>query len=216
MRLSDLVDLVLPVECVGCARPGARLCPTCAAPDPRLAVDAASFPVAAAARYSGGLRTALIAYKDHGRHDLAVDLAALLALAVRQIAATHSCLVPVPSRAAATRARGGDHLLRLARRLPPGAPVRPAVRFGRRVSDSTGLGSVARERNLVGAMVAAAPATPGREAVIIDDIVTSGATVRETARALSAAGWHVVGAAAIAATVWPGKVPPKVLLALNL
>jgi len=66
------------------------------------------------------------------------------------------------------------------------------------VRDSAGLSSAARLDNLNAAMSAGPPS--GRPAVIVDDIATTGATLREAARALTAAGWMVAGAAVVAAT----------------
>jgi predicted amidophosphoribosyltransferase len=56
-----------------------------------------------------------------------------------------------------------------------------------------------RYRNLVGAMRASPPPATAT-ALIVDDIVTTGASLAEAARALSTAGWPVAGAAVIAAT----------------
>jgi predicted amidophosphoribosyltransferase len=110
-------------------------------------------------------------------------------------------LVPVPSAAAAARARGGDHVRRLARVAGRGCglPASPALRLVRSVTDSAGLGAVARADNLRHAM-AARPSADPRRALVVDDIVTTGATLREAVRALRAAGWEVSGAAVIAAT----------------
>jgi predicted amidophosphoribosyltransferase len=74
------------------------------------------------------------------------------------------------------------------------------------VQDSAGLGGQARSANLGGAMRARAPA-PGVVALIVDDIVTTGATLVEASRALVAAGWSVAGAAVIAATPRTGTTP---------
>ena len=73
------------------------------------------------------------------------------------------------------------------------------------VRDSAGLTTAARAANLDAAMRARPPRRDGRAAVVVDDIVTTGATLREAARALRAAGWTVVGAAVVAAT--PRRVP---------
>jgi predicted amidophosphoribosyltransferase len=86
---------------------------------------------------------------------------------------------------------------RAGRRL--GVPVVPALRLVRAVRDSAGLGAGERLANLSGAM-AARPAMPGAAAVIVDDIVTSGATLTEAVRALTRAGWPVSAAAVIAVT----------------
>ena len=118
-----------------------------------------------------------------------------------------SVLVPVPSTRAAAAARGGDHVLRLARRAGA-ATGRPAVRaltLCRAVADSAGLDTAQRAVNLAGAMAAARPVRSGAPAIVVDDITTTGATLREAQRALRAAGWTVRGAAVVAAT--PRRTP---------
>ncbi len=119
-------------------------------------------------------------------------------------------MVPVPSSRAATRARGHDPLLRLARRA--GARLRgdgiaasavPLLMLGRRVSDQAGLGASARADNLAGAhrVRRRAVARLGGETVIlVDDLITTGASLAEAARALRAAGLAVRATAVIAAT----------------
>jgi predicted amidophosphoribosyltransferase len=67
------------------------------------------------------------------------------------------------------------------------------------VRDSAGLDIAARAANLAGAMRADGPRGSPR-AVLVDDIVTTGATLLEAARALRAAGWTVPGAVVVAAT----------------
>jgi predicted amidophosphoribosyltransferase len=102
--------------------------------------------------------------------------------------------------------RGGDHVRRLARRAGSrvGFRVAPDVlALARPKLDSAGLDAVSRARNLAGAFAARpAPGRPtgGATAIVVDDVVTTGATLREAARALRAAGWRVTGAAVVAAT----------------
>jgi predicted amidophosphoribosyltransferase len=74
-----------------------------------------------------------------------------------------------------------------------------ALRLTRAVQDSAGLNIAGRAANLSGAFVAMAPRT-SRNAIVVDDITTTGATLAEAARALRAAGWSVDGAAVVAAT----------------
>ncbi len=126
--------------------------------------------------------------------------------------ATHGdravALVPVPSARSAVRRRGHDPLLRSARRAAATlqrsgqqAAVVAGLRHGRRVADQAGLDRREREDNLHGSLVAtrtANRATYGWCVVLVDDIVTSGATLRESARALEAAGVRPCGAAVIA------------------
>jgi predicted amidophosphoribosyltransferase len=132
-----------------------------------------------------------------------VPLGAALAGAVRQLGRPDGVvLVPVPSSPAAVRARGQDHARRLARaaaRTLPGVPARPLLRLTRAVADQAGLDTAARARNLSGALTARASA--GLRVVVVDDVVTTGATLAEATRALQAAGAQVLGAAVVAATV---------------
>jgi predicted amidophosphoribosyltransferase len=197
---AELLDLVLPGRCAGCGHPGPALCHECAA---TVAVDVpvAGLTVVAAARYEGAIRTALIAYKERHRRELARPLGSLLGGAVRHLpdfVPGSAVLVPVPSSARARRTRGGDHVAPLARAAGAGDVVR-AVRLVRSVRDSAGLDVEARAANLREAMSAVAPRS-ARPAVIVDDIATTGASLGEAARALRAAGWSIAGAAVVAAT----------------
>ncbi|MDQ1739547.1 MAG: hypothetical protein QOE53_1199 [Pseudonocardiales bacterium] len=209
--LPDLMDLVLPSSCVCCGRGGPVWCPGCrpkSDPEP-VALPAAPSgpPVFAAGEYSGALRSALLAFKERGQRALAGPLAAYLSDAVdvsrRQLSAPrgHPILVPVPSSRSAARQRGGDHLLRLVAEVAPqnGLDVLPALRLAGRGRDSAGLSAAERAANLANRM-RAAPGAAGRPVLLVDDIVTTGATLAEASRALRAAGWQVCGAAVIAAT----------------
>lgn len=202
---AALVDLVLPRRCVGCGSTLEALCPGCAPGDGCLAVGVHTW---AAGVYDGGLRAALLAYKERSRRDLAEPLGRLLARAAAAVVESGPgppgsvVLVPVPSARSVAAARGGDHVLRLARRAAVGNRLRvtrDALTLTRVVRDSAGLGTAERSLNLAGAMVAALP-PPGTAALIVDDIVTTGSTLREARRALETAGWPVVGAAVVAAT----------------
>lgn len=160
----------------------------------------------AAARYEAAVQRMLIAFKEHGRRDLAGPLAELLAEALA--ASTAPIVVAVPTSRAARRRRGADLLALLARRAARlrGRTVCAALRLDRPVLDSVGLHPAERRRNLAGAMLARPPDAAGQRCVIVDDIVTTGATVAEACRALSAAGWRPSEAAVIA-TVEHGAAP---------
>ena len=208
--LAALLDLVLPRTCLGCGMSGVTLCAACGRVEPVLRVVGAGLPVVAAGAYAGTLRRALLAYKERGRRDLGARLGDLLVPAVRQVAAGRAraglVLVCVPSDRARAAQRGGDHVLRLARAAGrrSGVPVAPgALRQVRAVPDSAGLGVRERSANLHRAL--AAQPGEGRVAVLVDDIVTTGATLGEAHRALGAAGWTVGGAAVVAAT--PRRAP---------
>jgi predicted amidophosphoribosyltransferase len=202
---AALADLVFPRRCVGCGGYLGVLCQGCLPIGP---VQRGADGTWWAARYEGAVRAALLAYKERGRRDLADPLGGLLA---RSVAAAWGAkrsppgrvvLVPAPSARSVAAARGGDHVLRLARRAGSRCGLRTAagvLTLTRSVRDSAGLGVADRAANLAGAVLAQ-PAPGGVGALVVDDIVTTAATLHECVRALGEAGWPVIGTAVVAST----------------
>ncbi|MFR9806671.1 ComF family protein [Pseudonocardia sp. RS010] len=191
LLLDGLLDLLLPGSCGGCGAGGAGWCPECSArlPGPHRVVLPGAPETLAAGRYRGPLRTALLAYKERGRRDLAAPLAALLA----PLVPPGGLLVPAPSRPAAARARGGDHVLRLCRRVAPGRTL-PLLGLARRTRDSLGLDAAQRTANLAGRVFVRTGENPPEAVLLVDDVVTTGATLRACARSLAEVGIAVSGA----------------------
>lgn len=209
-----MLDLFLPAECGGCGAPSTRWCDACATelavrPDEPHVVNPridAGVPVFALGRYANARRQAILALKEHGRADLVAPLARALALGVHRLLSwgivdTPLTLVPAPTRRSAARRRGGDPVTRLARAAVaqhPEISVAQALRIKALTRDSVGLGTAARERNIAGRVVLRGR-PPRTDVMVVDDIVTTGATARESVRVLQAAGVHVVAVLVIAA-----------------
>jgi ComF family protein len=108
--------------------------------------------------------------------------------------------VPVPLARARERERGFNQATLLAERVGErvGVRVRPGwLARLRATASQSDLSAAERRANVAGAFVAA-PAVAGRYVVVIDDVLTTGATLGECARALRSAGARHVGVLAVA------------------
>jgi predicted amidophosphoribosyltransferase len=207
-----MLDLVLPMECGGCGAPSTNWCDACACAlkvhtdEPHLATPRVDpgVPVFALGRYAGPRRQAIVALKEHGRRDLVTPLARALALGIHQLVGwgmldTPCTIVPAPTRALAARRRGGDPVTRVAQRATqnhPGIAVVQALRTRAMVRDSVGLTSADRERNLTGRVKITKPVSG--DILLVDDIVTTGATAREAVRMLQKIGANVTAVLTLA------------------
>jgi predicted amidophosphoribosyltransferase len=223
-----LVDLVAGSSCVACRRPGRVLCPACRRDLPREAVPTRPapcppglLPVHTTGEYAGPLRAVVLAHKEHAVHSLAAPLGDLLAVAVTgALRVEHGrswpyppssagplALVPVPSHPVVVRERGHDPLLRATRRAAAVlrrdgvrvAVARPLAVVGR-PRDQAGLDSDERAANLAGRFAGRGGPAPAATVVLVDDVLTTGWTLRAAQAALEEAGWDPVGAATVAAT----------------
>lgn len=114
-------------------------------------------------------------------------------------------LVPVPAEARRRRERGGDHVERLACRWSRrwGVGCRRLLRR-KGGSHQVGLGAQERRRNLDGQYQLRTGPQPHGALWLVDDVVTTGATLSACADRLSEGGWTVRGALALALTPHPG------------
>ena len=201
MRLSTILDTLFPALCAGCGDGDGELCAGCT-PNGRTIqrFSLGSLPVAALGPYDGPLRRAILAFK-RGRRDVGVVLADMLARHLMSAFPEGSVLVPVPTTAARRAERGFDQAALLAReagrlsglgvldilRQTAGDAQRGRSRLAR-------LGARGRFRCSAGELV------DGVRVVLIDDVTTTGATLRDCSTVLTAAGARVAGALVVART----------------
>jgi ComF family protein len=214
--LLDALALVLPVECAGCGAPDRSLCDSClgafAAPVQRRRLADAT-PVFCALDYAGPVRLAIIALKENGRTDVARALAVPLARAMAE-AVPHPPgieTLPVPTSRTAFRRRGYDPLALLLRRA--GARTAAELAHTRRAAQQKRLAVDERASNRAGSL-RSKRRLDGRRFLLVDDILTTGSTLAEAARAVRAEGGEIVAAATLAYT--QKRVPEAGVHSLNV
>lgn len=200
----DALAVLSPVACSGCGAPDRAVCEACVvalAARPRR-VERPAVAAWAALEYSGSVAAVIGAFKDGGRTDAAAPLALALRAAVAAALAEASVAMPlevctIPSTPTATRARGYSPVdVLLARSGIRSARV---LRLARERADQAGLDAEARRANAAGGLVAAG-SLAGRRFLLVDDVLTTGSTLAEAARALAAAGAVAAAIAVLAET----------------
>jgi ComF family protein len=211
-------DILAPPRCAACdAHVGGRavFCGACAATVEKAAVEhdrgggaeRASAPDIAAFVYGGAVARAITRFKYERRPDLARPLGDLLWRAVEPHAASHAggVVVPVPLHAARLAERGYNQSALVSRVLARhlGAPWLPvALARTRDTPRQATLDRDARRANVDGAFVARQPARiAGKRVLLVDDVRTTGATLRACERALLEAGAAAVAVAVVARAV---------------
>ena len=207
-----MLDLVLPLECGGCGAPSTRWCPACArqlavkSDEPHLITPRVDpgVPVFSLGRYAGARREAIVAVKEHGRADLITPLAAALQAGLERLLTwgvvgtpLTSCPRPpaarLPAAAAATRSPGWRGLPRT---VCPGSTSSSRCDCG---AWSATLSACPAPTASATSPAASRSAGLSPQAVlVVDDIVTTGATASESVRVLQIAGAQVAGVLAIA------------------
>jgi len=210
-----LLDLLLPTSCGGCSRFGTPLCQGCRlalrpasnpshrflAPDPGVVVGDAFEVALAAFAYEGVLRRALQRLKYGGMARIAQPLAEAAAPCLRALVATVGpCdLVPVPIHVGRLRERGYNQaeLLAAALARAAGLEVRSILIRQRPTTQQHRLDRAARLRNLRQAFAVHPRARPPPVVILVDDILTTSATLEACAHVLRERGAERVAGFAI-------------------
>lgn len=206
---------IVPPLCTACGLPmvvtepppGSGLCPACAARRPLFARARAVW------LYEGAARDTILRLKYADREDLAPTLGRLMAGAGADLLRDAELLLPVPLHLGRLVARRYNQAALLARAVAKVAGVPVAVDALRRTRRTPALANLSRgerEAILSGAF-AVAPSwrdrIVGRRLLLIDDVLTSGATAESCAGALLQAGAAGVDVLAAARTPPPGQAP---------
>lgn len=193
---AEALALLLAASCPGCDEPGSLLCDRCRQElrsRRRTVRTPQGREVVAALSFDGVAARCIRRVKEDGQTLLAVPLGATLA----QVLPADAAVAPLPTSRAAFRRRGyrvPDLLVRRAGRTP----LRVLASTGG-AADQRGLRRAERAQNVRGSLRATRDGG-GRAVVIVDDVITTGATMDEAWRVLEAAGFRVAGAVALAAT----------------
>ena len=214
------VDLVYPKRCAGCGRRGTWLCSHCSAGLPLFSppwCDRCGVPttysrcrcsstpknleqVRSVGPFDGWLRGGVVQFKYHGEWARAVHLSERMAAAVVHMRQSDA-LIPVPLHTARLRQRGFNQSLLLAQHIGGllGIEVKEALIRTRRTDAQVNLGLEQRTVNMAG-VFAVQPNFPvaGLSIVLIDDVITTGATLAACAEALISAGATSVNAVTLA------------------
>ncbi len=183
MELQQIVDVLFPPQCGGCDAPGTGICERCLPPGRDSRTPLRTLNVTALAPYEGAIRRAVLALKS-GRRDVARAFAHRLSAFVTPA----DVLVPVPTTAARRRERGFDGCELIAKTVASITGARVEARLVQIAGDrQRGRGRDARLLARGRFAWRGAPLA-GTSVVLLDDVVTTGATVEDCASVLRDAG----------------------------
>jgi ComF family protein len=201
--VTGLLDSVAPYSCAGCDQIGAPICWQCRAridalPVPR-SPDNADLTIHAAFPYAAPVDRIIQRAKYHDARSALTDLASLAA--VRLPMTMQTMLAPIPVGRRRRRHRGHNQAAVIARRLAETSGAGLCDQLGRRrdTDPQVGRNLTQRQRNVAAAFEWRGPTVPPQRVTLVDDVHTTGATLRSAASALRGAGAGHVDAVVLAA-----------------
>ena len=200
----SLTEILFPLRCFGCRALGPNICSTCSLLwNPRLYRSTfESLQVYSAVLYSPIAKRIILSAKENGikaADDLIIDaLSHSLHLLLRDF--EMGILVPAPSRKSSNRKRGRDFLSDITHALARNESLECAdlLIHTRRVKDQSELNAHQRSTNIYQALAIDRNKLPalgvGTDVILVDDLITTGATLLEARRALEVRGIRVIAA----------------------
>jgi ComF family protein len=197
--LDDLSQLIFPTRCYGCNRLGISICTDCRREwiphYYKTHID--SMNVHSALLYTPTASKIIIAAKENSIKgaDQLLTSAIIHVLQKAKLDSHYYQLVPIPSSKTSQRRRGRSFIVDLCKEISTrtGLSVNDCLSLSRKVSDQSGLSRIERLSNMKDAFALKADAIVRGDLILIDDVVTTGATLREAARALNSQGFHAIG-----------------------
>lgn len=197
--LDDLSQLIFPTRCYGCNRLGISICTDCRREwiphYYKTHID--SMNVHSALLYTPTASKIIIAAKENSIKgaDQLLTSAIIHVLQKAKLDSHYYQLVPIPSSKTSQRRRGRSFIVDLCKEISTrtGLSVNDSLTLSRKVSDQSGLSRIERLSNMKDAFALKADAIVRGDLILIDDVVTTGATLREAARALNSQGFHAIG-----------------------
>ena len=208
--IRRLVDFIVPLGCAGCELPvrsGALWCPTCSAsvmtlPDASTQVTVQGHRLIAPFAYAGPVASAIHRLKFKNRPELAHAIGRRLASDVRLAGLSQDAkLVPVPATAERIVERGYNQAALLASALSRATGLKHCPTGLRRTHlapHQVGANKAQRAQQVAGAFIASPRAISNANIILVDDVVTTGATSAACAQAIEAAGARLVAVVAVA------------------
>jgi predicted amidophosphoribosyltransferase len=207
----SLTEIIFPSRCIGCSRLGISICSECRKQwhphfyQRAINFNGEIFPVFSAIQYSPIASRVLLSAKESqlkAADQLIVNgIVHPLKLFINRYGP--ATLISIPSRKSANRKRGRNFLQEItaAVALEVDLPYQSPLTHIRKVRDQSQLNLVDRSENISGAfsvspdfMSQICAGNTGPKIIVIDDLITTGATLAEAIRALRTAGFTVLGA----------------------
>lgn len=197
--MTELIDLIFTPRCISCGALGLHVCSDCKnILEPKTSSSLAGVDLlVTASEYGGWVREVLISYKS-GHRNYAKGLGQLIDVCLDTIAIDSGAkVIPIPTSKLKRVDRGYDSVSNLLKysKVPTDLIHPSALQIKSGIKDQVGLSLADRRLNLRNAFRAIYPISG--MAVIVDDVVTTGSTLTEAARALRQAGASQVVAIAI-------------------